>query len=71
MFGAPKQVIDRLKAEYPAGTRVELVRMEDEYSRLAPGDRGTVTGVDDHVSWDCGSGLGIAYGEDQCRKIEE
>lgn len=75
MFGAPKHVVDRLKAEYPAGTRVELIRMEDEYSRLRPGDKGTVTGVDDigtiHVSWDCGSGLGIAYGEDLCRKISE
>ena len=68
-----KPEADRLKAEYPAGTRVELVRMEDEYSRLKPGDKGTVTGVDDigtiHVNWDCGSGLGIAYGEDSCRKI--
>ena len=75
MFGAPKHVGDRLKAEYPAGTRVELIRMEDEYSRLKPGDKGTVTGVDDigtiHVSWDCGSSLGIAYGEDSCRKISE
>ena len=75
MFRAPKHVVERLKAEYPAGTRVELVRMEDEYSRLKPGDRGTVTGVDDigtiHVFWDCGSGLGIAYGEDQCRKVSD
>ena len=75
MFGAPKHVVDRLKAEYPAGTRVELIRMEDEYSRLRPGDKGTVTGVDDigtiHVSWDCGSSLGVAYGEDLCKKISE
>ena len=75
MFGAPKHIVDRLKAEYPAGTRVELVRMEDEYSRLKPGDKGTVTGVDDigtiHVSWDCGSSLGVAYGEDLCKKISE
>ena len=75
MFGVPKYVVDRLKAEYPAGTRVELIRMEDEYSRLKSGDKGTVTGVDDigtiHVSWDCGSGLGIAYGEDLCKKISE
>lgn len=75
MFGAPKHVVDRLKAEYSAGTRIELVRMEDEYSRLKPGDKGTVTGVDDigtiHVSWDCGSSLGIAYGEDLCKKISE
>ena len=75
MLGAPKYIVDRLKAEYPAGTRVELIRMEDEYSRLKPGDRGTVTGVDDigtiHVDWDCGSGLGVAYGEDLCRKVVE
>ena len=37
---------------------------------------GTLTlGVDDigtiHVSWDCGSSLGIAYGEDLCKKISE
>ena len=42
MFGAPKHIVERLKAEYPAGTRVELVRMEDEYSRLKPGDTVTV-----------------------------
>lgn len=75
MFGAPKNVVERLKKEYPAGTRVELVRMKDEYSSLKLGDRGIVTGVDDigtiHVSWDCGSRLGIAYCKDQCRKVRE
>ena len=74
MFGAPKQIVERLKKEYPKGTRVELVRMEDPYRKLEPGEKGTVTGVDDigtiHVSWDCGSSLGIAYGEDSCRKIQ-
>lgn len=24
-----------------------------------------------HVSWDCGSSLGVAYGVDQCRKVVE
>ena len=75
MFGAPKGIIDRLRIEYPVGTRVELISMEDEYRKLKPGERGTVTGVDDigtiHVNWDCGSSLGIAYGEDKCRKIAE
>ena len=74
MFGAPKQIVERLKKEYPKGTRVELVRMEDPYRKLESGEKGTVTGVDDigtiHVSWDCGSSLGIAYGEDSCRKIQ-
>jgi len=74
MFGAPKHIVERLKKEYPKGTRVELVRMEDPYRKLESGEKGTVTGVDDigtiHVSWDCGSSLGIAYGEDSCRKIQ-
>ena len=76
MFGFPsKEIVERLRAEYPEGTRVELVHMNDMYSRLVPGDKGTVRCVDDagtiFVRWDCGSGLGIAYGEDSCRKINE
>lgn len=73
MFGISSTVIERLKREYPAGTRVELVSMNDAYCRLKHGEQGTVIGVDDigtiHVSWDCGSSLGIAYGEDECRKL--
>lgn len=73
MFGISKATVERLRNEYPVGTRVELVSMEDPYCKLKPGDRGTVIGVDDiatiHVDWDCGSGLGIAYGEDSCRKV--
>ena len=75
MFGAPKGIIDRLRIEYPVGTRVELISMEDEYRKLKPGERGTVTGVDDigtiHVKWDCGSCLGVAFGEDHCKKVVE
>ena len=63
-----------VRARYPAGTRVELVSMDDPYSRLKPGDRGTVKFVDDtgtvFVSWDCGSGLGVVYGVDQIRILE-
>lgn len=75
MFGASKEVIERLRVEFPAGARVELVFMQDEYRKLNPGEKGTVVAVDDigtiHVNWDCGSSLGIAYGEDKCRKIDE
>ena len=75
MFGFPsKEIVERLRAEYPEGTRVELVRMNDDYTKLRPGDKGTVRYVDDagtiFVRWDCGSGLGVAYGEDSCRKID-
>ena len=56
-----KEIVEAVRARYPKGTRVELVFMDDPYSRLKPGDRGTVEFVDDiatvHVKWDCGSGL--------------
>ena len=56
-------------------TRVILIRMSDPYTNLRLGDRGTVTLVDDigtiHVNCDCGSSLGVVFGEDECRRIEE
>lgn len=68
-------VLQALREEYPEGTRVELIQMDDPYNtKLVPGCKGTVQFVDDmgtiHVRWDCGSSLGIAYGEDSCRKLE-
>lgn len=70
-----KELVVDLRKRYPAGTRVELIHMNDPYTKLKPGDRGTVTLVDSigtvFVSWDCGSGLGLAYGEDLYHKIEE
>ena len=36
--------VERIRAEYPAGCRIELVRMEDPYTHLRPGDLGTVVG---------------------------
>ena len=49
--------------------------MQDEYTKLTAGEKGTVIGVDAigtiHVNWDCGSCLGIAYGEDLCKKVVE
>ena len=75
MFGVRPEVLERLRKEYPAGSRVELVYMSDPYRSIAAGTRGTVTGVDDigtvHVNWDNGSSLGVAYGEDSCRKISD
>ncbi len=69
------EVLRQLKSYYPPGTRVRLIRMNDPYTRLQPGDKGTVSIVDDigtiHVNWDSGSSLGIAFGEDECCKIEE
>lgn len=74
MNGFPsRETVERIREMYPKGTRVELISMHDPYSKLSPGDKGTVTMVDDigtvFVNWDCGSGLGVAYGEDFIRKI--
>ena len=69
-----KEIVEAVRARYPVGTRVELVSMNDPYSKLKPGDRGTVKSVDDtgtvFVSWDCGSGLGVVDGEDRIRILE-
>ena len=69
-----KEEVEAVRARYTEGTRVELVSMNDPYSRLKPGDRGTVKSVDDtgtvFVSWDCGSGPGVVYGEDKIRILE-
>lgn len=68
-----RETVNRLRTEYPEGTRVELISMDDRYSRLQPGDRGTVTMVDDigtiFVRWDSGSGLGVVFGVDRIRKL--
>jgi hypothetical protein len=69
-----KDLVTRLREQYPVGLRVELVEMDDPYNtRLTPGARGTVMGVDDmgtiHVQWDCGSSLGVVYGVDRCKLL--
>jgi len=70
-----KEELEALRAGYPQGCRVELVRMDDPYREMPPGLRGTVEGVDDsgsiHVHWDNGSSLAVIFGEDECRKVGE
>lgn len=67
-----KEALEALRGRYPAGSRVELIRMNDRYAPPI-GALGTVQGVDDigtvHVAWDNGSGLGAAYGEDEIRPV--
>ena len=69
-----RETVERVRREYPAGTRVELVRMDDVQAP-PKGTRGTVEGVDDTASimvrWDNGSHLHVVYGEDACRKLAD
>ena len=74
MNGFPSRaVVEGLRRQYPAGTRVALVSMNDPYTKLRPGDVGAVIAVDDigtvHIQWDNGSTLGAVYGADVIRKV--
>lgn len=66
--------VERIRAAYPAGSRVELIRMDDPYTHLRYGDQGTVIGVDDlgqiMVNWDRHSSLSLIPGEDEFRRIK-
>ena len=67
-----REALQALRERFPKGTRVELVQMDDPQAPPI-GTKGTVIGVDDigsiMVSWDNGSVLTVAYGEDICRKV--
>ena len=69
-----ESILEKLREQFPAGARVELVRMDDVHAPPV-GTKGTVRGVDDigsiMVSWDNGSSLNVVYGEDACRGINE
>ena len=50
-----KKQVERLREQYPQGTRGTVTAVDDI---------GTI-----HVKWDTGSSLGIAYGVDACRVL--
>ena len=68
-----KKELTNLKKLYPAGTKVKLVKMNDEYHSVPSGTIGIVSHVDDigtvHISWATGSSLGAVYGEDVIEKV--
>lgn len=62
----------KMREQYPKGTRVKLVEMDDVQAPPT-GTEGTVLGVDDTgsvmVAWDNGRGLNVIYGIDRIQKI--
>ena len=72
MIFPDRKTVEKVKKEYPEGTRVELVKMDDPQAP-PKGMKGTVRGVDGTgsimVRWDNGCGLNVVYGEDVCRKL--
>lgn len=67
-----KERVEFLKKQYPAGTRVECISMNDPFA-VFEGEQGTVVVVDDigtiHVKWDNGRRLGLVPGEDSFRVL--
>ena len=74
MYIISDSVLKNMRTAYPPGTRVKLIKMDDEQAP-PKGTLGTVRGVDDAgsimVSWDNGSGLNVVYGEDIIEKVTE
>ena len=73
MIFPSREIVEKVRKEYPEGCRVELVKMDD--AQAPPiGTRGTVRGVDDTASimvrWDTGGSLNVVYGEDICKRID-
>lgn len=68
-----KARVDTVKAQYPAGTRIELESLFNDEKDMPRGLRGTVAGVDDQpallVRWDNGRSLSIFPQEDSFRKL--
>lgn len=70
-----RRFAQRMKDNYPPGTRLLLINMEDPYAPIPSGTRGTVEFVDDagqiHMRWDNGRTLAIVPSEDEFRKLNE
>ena len=63
-----KDFVERMRNQYPPGTRVEVISLCNEEEHLKPGMKGTVVAVDDQpallVDWDNGSSLSLLIGKD-------
>ena len=72
MIFPSKETVEKLKEQYPVGTRIILRKMDDIQAPPI-GTMGTVQGVDDagslSVKWENGSGLNVVYGVDEVEKV--
>lgn len=67
-----KERVEQLRKQYPKGTKIELVEMDDVQAPPV-GTEGIVQGVDDLgsllVRWENGSSLSVIDGVDRVKKI--
>ena len=66
-----KDFVERMRNQYPPGTRVEVISLCNEEEHLKPGMKGTVVGVDDQpallVNWDNGKRTALNMEDDHFR----
>ena len=69
-----RSLLEKLRNEYPPGTRIRLTEMRDPMAPVPPGTTGTVIAVDDvgtiHMKWDNGRTLGLITEVDRFSKLE-
>lgn len=74
-FEADRRFAQRMRDNYPPGTRIMLLQMGDDPHPIEPNTRGTVTVVDDmgtlHCNFDNGRQLGIVPGVDSFRRLTD
>ena len=70
-----QKLVDSIKREYPAGTKIVLDRMGDDPRPIPSGTKGVVRMVDDigiiHCDFENGRSLGLIPEEDAFHKVEE
>ncbi|MGF7012022.1 hypothetical protein M2146_002576 [Lachnospiraceae bacterium PF1-22] len=70
-----REEAQRIRENYPVGTRIELFLMKGDPYPAKPGSKGTVTCVDDaghiHINWDHGSSLALIPEIDEFRIIHK
>lgn len=68
-----REMVKRLREQFPTGCRIVLDSMNDPYVTIPPGTQGVCHGVDDMgnvmAAWDCGSSLSVAYGADRAHMV--
>ena len=73
VYHAMEKKVQRIREEYPPGTRLQADHMDDPYKPIPPGTQGTVDFVDDagqiHMLWEGGRTLALIPGIDRFHKI--
>ena len=68
-----RRLAERHRQSYPKGTRLMLLSMEDPYSPVPPGTRGSVEFIDDmaqiFMHWDNGRTLPLNSDVDSFRRL--